>query len=110
MAAVVHHGGSGTLASALRAGVPQVILPLILDQYHHAQLLHRAGLIPQPIAMERIAAQQLGDAVMAALAWPRAPLQAAAQRLQDSDGAGQTARQIEALAMAAKSAFRVGAR
>jgi vancomycin aglycone glucosyltransferase len=103
---VVHHGGSGTLASALRAGVPQVVLPLILDQYHHAYLLHRAGFIPQPIGMERITARQLDAAVTAALAWPRAPLQAAALRLQNCDAAGQTARHIEALAMASRSRLK----
>ena len=32
VAAVVHHGGAGTTTAAARAGVPQVILPHILDQ------------------------------------------------------------------------------
>lgn len=31
-AVVVHHGGSGTTAAAARAGVPQVVLPMMLDQ------------------------------------------------------------------------------
>lgn len=30
---VVHHGGSGTVSEALHAGVPQVILPLMFDQF-----------------------------------------------------------------------------
>jgi UDP:flavonoid glycosyltransferase YjiC (YdhE family) len=30
--AVVHHGGAGTTAAGLRAGVPQLILPTFLDQ------------------------------------------------------------------------------
>jgi UDP:flavonoid glycosyltransferase YjiC (YdhE family) len=109
VAAVVHHGGSGTMASALRAGAPQVLLPLILDQYHHAHQLHRSGLIPQPIPMERITAQQLGAAVTAALAWPKAPLQAAAHRLQHCDANGETASRIEALAWAGRSAFKPNA-
>jgi len=29
----VHHGGIGTTAEALRAGVPQLILPLAYDQF-----------------------------------------------------------------------------
>jgi hypothetical protein len=45
---------------------------------------------------------------MAALAWPRAPLQAAAQRLQQGDGNTQTASHIEALAMAGKFPFKPG--
>jgi rhamnosyltransferase subunit B len=35
-AAVVHHGGVGTTAEALRAGVPQVIVPLAYDQFDNA--------------------------------------------------------------------------
>src|SRR5207248_592859 len=35
-AAVVHHGGIGTVAKALAAGVPQVILPLAYDQKDNA--------------------------------------------------------------------------
>ena len=35
-AALVHHGGIGTTAEALRAGVPQVIVPLANDQFDHA--------------------------------------------------------------------------
>jgi UDP:flavonoid glycosyltransferase YjiC (YdhE family) len=97
------------MASALRAAVPQVILPLILDQYHHAHLLHRAGLVPKPIPLERITATQLDAAVTAALAWPQAPLLAAAKRLQACDAGGQTARQIEVLAMAGRSRVNAGA-
>jgi sterol 3beta-glucosyltransferase len=31
--AVVHHGGAGTAAAALRAGLPSVISPLLFDQH-----------------------------------------------------------------------------
>ncbi|MEU4194903.1 glycosyltransferase [Kribbella sp. NPDC026611] len=36
MAAIVHHGGAGTTTAAARAGVPQVIVPLIADQPYWA--------------------------------------------------------------------------
>ena len=35
-AALVHHGGIGTTAEALRAGTPQVIVPLAYDQFDNA--------------------------------------------------------------------------
>lgn len=35
-AALVHHGGIGTTAEALRAGVPQLIVPLAYDQFDNA--------------------------------------------------------------------------
>jgi UDP:flavonoid glycosyltransferase YjiC (YdhE family) len=39
--AVVHHGGAGTLAAGLRAGVPQLILWTVLDQPFFAAQLKR---------------------------------------------------------------------
>ena len=94
---VVHHGGSGTSATALRAGVPQVILPLILDQFYHAHCLHRAGIAPRPIPMEKITASELASAITAALALPEAPRKAAAARLGASDGRNAVADRIEAM-------------
>ena len=97
MAAVVHHGGSGTTANALRAGVPQVVLPLILDQFHHAHRLQLAGLAPKAASMEKVTAQQLSAAIEAAIAMPPEPRQAVAARLRASDGAGAVADALEAL-------------
>jgi UDP:flavonoid glycosyltransferase YjiC (YdhE family) len=95
VAMVVHHGGSGTMASALRAGVQQVIVPLILDQYHHAYSLHWAGLIPQPVPMESITAAQLAQAVHTALHMPAAARQDVARRLQASRGADHLSLYLE---------------
>ena len=57
--AVIHHGGIGTLAAALRAGVPQIIRPLAFDQYDNADRLHRFGLgrffLPQHYASKAVA-------------------------------------------------------
>lgn len=100
-AAVIHHGGSGTTAQALRAGVPQVLLPLILDQFHHAHRLHLAGIAPRPVPMEKITAAELADAIQAALELPPGPRQAAAARLRASDGRGEIVQRIEAMVAAA---------
>ena len=100
-AVVVHHGGSGTTAAALRASVPQVILPLILDQFHHAHRLHLAGIAPRPVPMERITAEQLAAAIKAALDLPEGPRLAAAERLRASDGCGEIVRRVETLVGAA---------
>lgn len=43
-AAVIHHGGFGTTAEVLRAGVPHVIVPVLADHPFWAARLHRAGL------------------------------------------------------------------
>lgn len=42
-AAVVHHGGIGTCAEALRAGVPSLIIPFGYDQPDNAERLRRLG-------------------------------------------------------------------
>eukprot|EP00931_Biecheleriopsis_adriatica_P038510 TRINITY_DN22047_c0_g1_i1.p1 TRINITY_DN22047_c0_g1~~TRINITY_DN22047_c0_g1_i1.p1 ORF type:complete len:524 (+),score=87.82 TRINITY_DN22047_c0_g1_i1:55-1626(+) len=42
-ACVVHHGGAGTTAASLRAGVPTVIMPIFLDQFDHAVMISRLG-------------------------------------------------------------------
>jgi UDP:flavonoid glycosyltransferase YjiC (YdhE family) len=98
MACVVHHGGAGTSATALRAGVPQVLVPLILDQYHHAQRLFEMGLAPRPVAMEKITGAQLAASIEEALRSPAAVRERTAQRLRSHDAASSVARRIAAMA------------
>ncbi len=43
-AAVVHHGGIGTTAQALRAGKPMLVVPFAFDQPDNALRLHRLGI------------------------------------------------------------------
>lgn len=47
-AAVVHHGGAGTTATAARAGVPQVLVPQMTDQFYWRKRVHGLGLSPDP--------------------------------------------------------------
>ena len=42
-AAIVHHGGVGTVAEALAAGVPQAVLPVAFDQKDNAIRVKRLG-------------------------------------------------------------------
>ena len=44
LAAVVHHGGSGTMAVAARAGIPQVAVPHFFDQFFWARCIERTGI------------------------------------------------------------------
>lgn len=48
-AGVIHHGGAGTLDTALRAGTPQLILPDRLDQFWHGARLRELGVSPAHI-------------------------------------------------------------
>jgi UDP:flavonoid glycosyltransferase YjiC (YdhE family) len=60
-AAVVHHGGIGTTAQALAAGVPQLVMPLAFDQPDNAARVRRLGvareLRPRRFTPARVAAE-----------------------------------------------------
>jgi UDP:flavonoid glycosyltransferase YjiC (YdhE family) len=63
VAAVVHHGGAGTTATAAKAGVPQIIVPHMLDQYYWANRVHQSGLGTKPIRRSRLNRRRLAKAV-----------------------------------------------
>ena len=86
VAAVVHHGGSGTTAQALRAAAPQVIVPHIMDQFYYAERLLRLGLAPPGIPVKKLTAAKLAQALDAAFALDPAPRRAFAERLRAGDG------------------------
>jgi UDP:flavonoid glycosyltransferase YjiC (YdhE family) len=48
-AGIVHHGGYGTTAAGLRAGIPALVIPHIADQFYWGQKIHELGVGPQPI-------------------------------------------------------------
>ena len=52
--AVVHHGGTGTTAAILRAGVPALTIPYMQDQPYWAQRLHQLGISPNPIPHKKL--------------------------------------------------------
>ena len=41
--ALISHGGIGTLSAALAAGIPQVVMPMVADQFDNAARLRRLG-------------------------------------------------------------------
>ena len=67
MAAVVHHGGAGTTAEGLRAGVPSVIVPFVLDQPFWGARVKALGLGPDPIPQKHLTADRLANAIRIAV-------------------------------------------
>lgn len=57
-AALIHHGGVGTTAQAIRAGVPQLIVPNAHDQPDNAMRVHRLGIgdyvLPRAYTTKRV--------------------------------------------------------
>lgn len=67
MAAVVHHGGAGTTAAGLYAGVPTVIVPFAFDQFFWGARIKSLGLGPDPIPQKKLTADQLAQAIQIAV-------------------------------------------
>lgn len=90
--AAVHHGGVGTLAAALAAGVPQVIRPFMGDQTFWAR---RAAELGVAVPVRRLTADSLGAALgtAAGLADRAADL---AEALALEDGVTAAVRRLEA--------------
>jgi sterol 3beta-glucosyltransferase len=64
--AAVHHGGSGTTAAVLRAGLPSVVAGVLADQAYWAWRVEKLGAGVR-LPFRRITADRLGAAVDAAL-------------------------------------------
>jgi sterol 3beta-glucosyltransferase len=67
MAAGIHHGGAGTTAAVLRAGMPGVIVPYFADQPFWARRVHQLGASPEPIPRGQLSAGKLAAAIQTAL-------------------------------------------
>jgi UDP:flavonoid glycosyltransferase YjiC (YdhE family) len=63
MAAIIHHGGAGTTATAALSGKPQVIVPHILDQYYHGYKVFKSGFGSAPIMRSKLTAKRMIDAL-----------------------------------------------
>jgi UDP:flavonoid glycosyltransferase YjiC (YdhE family) len=61
-ALVVHHGGIGTIALALAAGVPQVVRPMMGEQFDLGNRMQRLG-VGRMITSEAITSSQLARAI-----------------------------------------------
>jgi len=60
---IVHHGGAGTTAAALRSGVAQLIVPHIVDQFFHGRRIAELGLGPAPIPKAQLSATAIAQAL-----------------------------------------------
>jgi sterol 3beta-glucosyltransferase len=89
MAVIVHHGGAGTAAAALRAGVPSVPVAGIVDQPFWAHRLHNLGVAAKPLRRIALTVEDLAEAITSATTSPayRRRAQHFSQLLADEDGA-----------------------
>jgi sterol 3beta-glucosyltransferase len=106
--AVVHHGGAGTTAVALRSGVPMMITPVLYpfgDQMFWGKQVHKLGLGVKPIPLKRLKVKNFVDSVTELLDndYSRQTL-AMKKQISDEDGLQGALQIIERIAR--KNSFR----
>ena len=95
-AALVHHGGIGTCAQALAAGLPQLVLPMGFDQPDNATRLVRLG-VARTVQTGRVAGPRVAAELAAMLADTSVSRCCAelARRFQGQDAVDRTCDLIE---------------
>jgi rhamnosyltransferase subunit B len=94
-AAIVHQGGIGTLAQALRAGRPQIVVPFHGDQLDNGERAARLG-VARVILRARYRKQHVMhglDTVLGEPAYASAAIRTA-EKIRQEDGAGVAAARI----------------
>jgi sterol 3beta-glucosyltransferase len=94
MSAVVHHGGAGTTAAGLRAGVPSILIPFSNDQFAWGRRVYELGVGSKPIPRNKLNAERLSVAINEVLTDQiRAAAKDLGSKIQSENGAA-TAVQI----------------
>jgi rhamnosyltransferase subunit B len=98
-AALVHHGGIGTTAEALRAGTPQLVVPLAHDQFDNAARVTALG-VGASLTAKRLDEGRLVRVLGGLLAAPglAARTRAVAGRFVEGEGMARVCTALEAQA------------
>jgi UDP:flavonoid glycosyltransferase YjiC (YdhE family) len=94
---VVHHGGAGTTAEGLRAGVPTLIVPFIVDQLFWGERVHQLGVGVKPIQAKRLTVATLAESIQRAAGEAQISQRAESlgRRIHSEDGIGNAVRIIQ---------------
>jgi sterol 3beta-glucosyltransferase len=94
---IIHHGGAGTTASALRAGVSNIIIPFAVDQPFWARQVYRIGAGPAPLYLSKLSIDNFTTVVNHTLRNEQIIEQARviAEKIQVEDGIGAAVQMIE---------------
>jgi sterol 3beta-glucosyltransferase len=95
---LVHHGGAGTTAAGLRAGVPTLVLPRATDQFYWGSRIYALGCGPHPLPQSSLSPMRLVDALRHTLQHPAYRENAArlGSLLRAENGVEQAVRHIAA--------------
>jgi UDP:flavonoid glycosyltransferase YjiC (YdhE family) len=97
VAAAVHHGGSGTTAAALRAGIPMAVVPFFADQPFWGQRVAALGVGPAPIPRKQLTVERLATAIQIVTGdtGMRARAAALGERIRAEDGVARAVELIQ---------------
>jgi sterol 3beta-glucosyltransferase len=93
---VIHHGGAGTTAASLRAGIPNITIPHGIDQWFWGRRVAAIGAGPAPLDLHKLSVDTLG-APISKVNEPGmiARAKEVGSLIRAEDGAGQAVRLIE---------------
>ncbi|HBC77253.1 MAG TPA: hypothetical protein DEO60_02740 [Bacteroidales bacterium] len=97
MTAAVYHGGTGTMAALLRAGIPQAAFPFMGDQFMNRDQIVKLGLGPKTCNFKEITAESISGAIRECLTndnYKKNALEMS-ERLKDANGVDITVEVIE---------------
>lgn len=99
VAAVVHHGGAGTTAAGLQAGVPSIIIPFFGDQPFWGQRVAGLGVGPEPIPRRQLSVERLATAIEEAVVDKEMRRRAAdlGEQIRAENGVGRAVEVIQAM-------------
>jgi len=63
LAAVIYHGGTGTMAAIARAGIPQAAFPFMGDQFENRKQIVKLGLGPNTCNFKKMTAVSISSAI-----------------------------------------------
>ena len=97
IAAIVYHGGTGTMAAAARAGIPQAAFPFMADQFENRKQIVKIGLGPNTCDFKKLSADVLSSAITECVTNDKYKKNALeiSQRIQNTNGLELTLKLIE---------------
>jgi UDP:flavonoid glycosyltransferase YjiC (YdhE family) len=95
--AIVHHGGFGTTAAGLRAGLPALVIPHMADQFYWAKIVHDLGAGPAPLRRAKLSEAALARSVQELAANRDLARRASSlgEQIGAEDGVGNAVRELE---------------
>jgi UDP:flavonoid glycosyltransferase YjiC (YdhE family) len=96
-AAVVHHGGAGTVQTTLLSGCPSVVVAHLADQFFWGAELQRNGVASKPLVRKNLTPAKLAPAIRQVLDQPtmKARAEELKLKMQEEDGVGAAVKWIE---------------